>query len=164
MAFTSRISYTLTRQVLLKAQNITQLFLQCTRLAQHCLGPWASATPWFRTLGLVEVRYGTHLLQLLQETGPTDLDSGLHDTTMQQPQQRQRQHAAQRMDPDLAVGPMENRPELHQCRILQVPEGPLHMLLTPVPRDDLLVGPTVIVREQDAFAQDPPPQFLEGLL
>ena len=58
---------------------------------------------------------------------------------------------------------MEHRPELHQRRILQVPEGPLHMVLTSVARNDLLIRPTRVVREQDAFAQDPLAQPLEGL-
>ena len=55
------------------------------------------------------------------------------------------------MHPDLAVVPMEHRPELDQRRILQVSEGLFHMVLAPVARDDLLVRPTGVVREQNAL-------------
>ena len=156
--------YDLTRRsrflcrVVSEAQNVEHAALLVAHFREGRLDRGLAALP----PGRIQDLDLADLPQLPQQRGDGAPHPLAVQFALQQPAQRQGQHAAQHMHRDLVVRPVVLRPDGDAVRVLHLPEGALDMVLRAIAAHQVGIAPVVVVGEDQRLAQQRPLQLLPG--
>ncbi len=118
------------------------------------------AGPWPAFVALVEQGGFLDSGQICEEPAEGQVVAGLAGGAFEEPGGGEGDHAGERVDSDLLVGPVPHRVERDGVRVFHLFEVLFDTVLGPVRGNDVGWGPVGAVGEQDPFPEDP---FLQGV-
>ena len=89
----------------------------------------------------------------LQEAGQAQRETVLRRLAVEQAAEDQGEDAIEGMDADLGIGPVEHGLPTEEVGIFHFGKGLLHLGLAAIGEHDLLIGPALLVGEQDALSE-----------
>ena len=103
----------------------------------------------------------------LHHPGDAHLDAAVGKLAAEQAQDHQGEDAVEGVHAQLLVGPVKGRAEREEARVLHLAERRLDVRLAPVGEHDLLIGPFLVIGEEQRLSEQRltelhPGGFLEG--